>query len=482
MASSDNTLFDADETLTVGQINKRLSTAIKRALPREIWVQGQIRNLSRSARGHVYFDLVDPVQAGEQPKAAISVTLFDSTKQMVNRTIKRTGNNVRMDDGVEVRIRAMVDFYAPRGQVQLNMLAIDPEFTLGRLGVDRARLLETLAAEELLQANAAVPLPMVPLRVALITSAGSAAQADFIEQIRACGYRFEVSSVDTRVQGEFAGQEVTQAILTAIELAPDVIAIVRGGGARTDLAAFDAEPVARAIATSPIPVICGIGHEIDTSVADLVAHASFKTPTACAQFVIERVVTFDFELRERAERLAQSARVLPVLHEGRLDLLASRTTELVSQRLESARRDNQRTAANLERRVTHALVRADHGLVNAQSQVARLSAQALNAGRTRCDSVAEQLRSLPLRHLRDHQQRLEVHQARLDAVDPQRALRRGWSITTNAQGKVVRSVVDVEVADTLLTRLADGTVTSTVTATTATTRSSSPSPSPEEAS
>lgn len=462
MATSENTLFDADETLTVGQITKRLGDAIKRAVPREVWVQGQIRNLSRSARGHVYFDLVDPVQAGEQPKASISVTLFDSTRQMVNRTIKRTGNNVRMDDGVEVRIRAAVDFYAPRGQVQLNMLAIDPEFTLGRLGVDRTRLLEALSAEDLLQANAAVPMPLVPLRVALITSAGSAAQADFIEQIRACGYRFEVSSVDTRVQGEFAGEEITQAIMVAVDLAPDVIAVVRGGGARTDLAAFDAEPVARAIATSPVPVICGVGHEIDTSVADLVAHASFKTPTACAQFLIERVVAFDFELSDRSARLVDHARVQPILHDARLGQLAERTSELVSQRLASARQHNARTATLLERRVTHALVGAEHGLQSAQTAIIRLAEQVVDRANAGCGAHAEQLRSAPHRHFRNHEQRLQVHQARLDAVDPQRALRRGWSITTTVDGQLVRSVDQTAPGDTLITRLADGNVTSTV--------------------
>ena len=106
---TDNALFDIDDTLTVGQVNRRLSEAVRRSFSNDIWVQGQIRNLSRSGRGHVYFDLCDPTPAGAPPKASISVTLFDSNRQIVNRVITRTGNTVRIDDGVEVRIKATVE-------------------------------------------------------------------------------------------------------------------------------------------------------------------------------------------------------------------------------------------------------------------------------------------------------------------------------------------------------------------------------------
>ena len=158
-------------------------------------MQGQIRNLTRSQRGHVYFDLIDPVPAGSTPKASIPVTLFDSSRQIVNRIIKRTGNSVRIDDGVEVRIRGAIELYTPRGQVQLNMSSIDPEFTLGRLGADREQLLQQLRADGVVDANRSIAMPLVPLQVALITSDGSAAHADFTEQLASSGYAFDVTTV-----------------------------------------------------------------------------------------------------------------------------------------------------------------------------------------------------------------------------------------------------------------------------------------------
>ena len=462
------TLFETDDTLTVGQLTRQLAETVKRSFRAEVWVQGQIRNLSRSARGHVYFDLIEPVPAGAAPKASISVTLFESTRQIVNRTIKRTGNSMRMDDGVEVRIRGSVELYMPRGQLQLNMTAIDPEFTLGRLGADREQLLQRLKAEGLLDANQQIELPLVPLRVGLITAAGSAAQADFVQQLATSGYAFEVTTLAARVQGEFAPEEIAAAIQAAQGAAApggpfDVVAVVRGGGARTDLAAFDTEPVARAIATCTLPVLVGIGHEIDQSVADLVAHAAFKTPTACAQQLVERVVGFDFALAERAERLRRLAAVSPLLHLARIDAAAQEVVERTQALLATAQQRNGLAAAGLERRVGRRINRTNDRLAEVSTRVRIGAAAALTKAERRCTRAGEDLSAMAPRHLRAASQRIDLLEARLSAVDPAQALRRGWSITTTSDGRLVRSIDDVETDVDLITRVADGTVHSTVT-------------------
>lgn len=462
---SDNALFEVDETLTVGQITRRLSETVKRTFSKDLWVQGQIRNLSRSGRGHVYFDLCDPVPSGAQPKASIAVTLFDSNRQIVNRTITRTGNTVRIDDGVEVRIRATVELYMPRGQVQLNMNAIDPEFTLGRLGADRDQLLRELKAEGALNANSQVSLPLVPLRVALITSEGSAAHADFNEQIAASGYAFDVTTLSTRVQGTFAPEEIAEMIVHGSQLEVDVLAVVRGGGARTDLAAFDTAPVARAIAACPKPVLCGIGHEIDSSVADMVAHASLKTPTACAQFLIERVVDFDFQLAQRAGRLAELASLAPARQSSNISGRAARLEQLVAQTLREASAATSNSAAGVERRVSRAIARAEQRLANAQGQTVARSQGALQSATRQCDRRHESLRDRPARAIRAQGQRLDLLEARISASDPAQALQRGYSITTDADGRLIRSSAAVTTGEVLTTRLAHGSVTSTVTST-----------------
>ncbi|MEM7093867.1 MAG: exodeoxyribonuclease VII large subunit [Actinomycetota bacterium] len=457
------TLFEVDDTVTVGQLTRRLSESIKRTFRSELWVQGQIRNLSRSARGHVYFDLIDPVPAGEAPKAAIAVTLFDSTRQVVNRIITRTGNTMRMEDGVEVRIRGTVELYTPRGQVQLNMTSIDPEFTIGRLGADRDQLLRALTEEDLIEANGRLPLPLVPLKIALVTSDGSAAHADFVQEIGGSGYRFTIETIGTRVQGEFAPEEIAASIEHATTLDIDIIAVVRGGGARTDLAAFDTEPVARAIAASRVPVVAGVGHEIDQAVADIVAHTSLKTPTACAQFLIERVAGFDVALSVRAHQLSIAAQLPTARQSIRLDRAARRVVDRSQRVLHSAAMDNRDVAASLERRVSRRMGRSTDRLTQIEARVGLGTAEALRRALRRCNDASDDLATLPVRHLREASRTIDLLEARRSAVDPAHALRRGWSITTTADGQLVRSTTDAPVGSQVDIRVADGTITGVVT-------------------
>ena len=415
-------------TFTVGELNQALQLALDVVFPDEIWVEGEISSLNRSAAGHVYFQLVEPGRPGEPPEAQLAVTLFAGNKAAVNQTLKRVGG-VRMTDGVAIRVRGRVGIYPAQGRLQLRMTAIDPAYTLGRLAADRERILRTLADEGLLARNGELALPARPLRVALLTSAGSAAEADFVHELTQSGLAWQIMAVDVRVQGADAA-EVMAASLRRLAAdhgahpdrpAIDVVALVRGGGARSDLAAFDSEALARAIASMPVPVITGIGHEVDRSVADLVAHTAYKTPTACAAHLVATAVAF----HQRAEHLA-----------GDIGLSASR-----------------------------AIVRADHRLARHGTAVAR----AAETGTVRAQALLDQAwRRVPHAAARSHELasvRLEALGSRINALDPRRALERGWSITRTADGTLVRSTAAVAPGRELLTTLADGTVRSRVSAT-----------------
>ena len=211
----------------------------------------------------------------------IPVTLLASDRPTVNAVMKAAGAG-RMDDGMEIRIAGKLAWWAPRGRIQLRMATIDPTYTLGRLGEDRDRLLAALRSERLLDRNRSVPMPVLPLRIGLVTSLGSAAHADFRHELERSGIGFRILEADARTQGLDAGRSIAVAIARLAAHGADVVAVVRGGGSRTDLAPFDGEVIARAIALAAVPVVTGIGHEVDRSIADEVAHQSFKTPTACA--------------------------------------------------------------------------------------------------------------------------------------------------------------------------------------------------------
>ena len=207
-------------------------------------------------------------------------------------------NRLRLADGLNVRIFGHLDFFAPSGSLGLKMSGLDPRFTLGDLAMQRDEVVRRLVAAGLYDANRGRPLAAAPLRVGVVTSTSGAAWADFVHELERSGLGFQVRVIDARVQGDQAVDMVTRAIRTlGRQRDLDVVAVIRGGGARSELATFDHEAIATAIATCPLPVLTGLGHEIDRSVADEVAHASLKTPTACAAALVERVLAF----RQRSE-------------------------------------------------------------------------------------------------------------------------------------------------------------------------------------
>ena len=193
-----------DDTLSVRELNQAISEAVSSSFPGEVWVRGEIQQIRRSQLGHAYFELVEKDGNRDNVRARVSVALFKNDRASVNRTLRATPG-VKITDGVEVRIRGRVEFYPPQGRLQLVMTGIDPVFTVGKLAADRDRVLRTLAAEGILRRNAAHELPLVPLRVGLVTSGGSAAYHDFVHGLEESGHAFRVALADLRVQGAARG-------------------------------------------------------------------------------------------------------------------------------------------------------------------------------------------------------------------------------------------------------------------------------------
>lgn len=449
-----------DPTYSVGELSDAIGRAVRAHFRDEVWVRGEIHDLSRPPSGHVYLTLVEERPDGS--RAQLAVMLSAANKVAVNRSLKLAGGAVRMVDGTEVRIRGRLDWYGPRGQLQLRMTAIDPAYTLGQLEVARAQLLARLRAEGLLERQAALELAPVPLRVGLVTSRGSAAEADFLDELRRSGVAFHVLSVDVRVQGVGAPRSIARGVASAAARACDVIAVVRGGGARTDLAAFDDELVARTIARCPVPVLTGVGHEIDRSVADEVAHRAEKTPTACAQLLVARV-------REHLDRLEGAWRVIARLavrdlasHDAALRSHARRAARGATTCLADANRHLAGTAERVRRAGVAATARAEQRLGRDLGRLGGAARVQLRDATTTVTGAERRLSQRAPRVLVEAERHLAALDARVRALDPQRALARGWSITTTADGRVVRSRHDVAPGDRLVTRLADGEVRSTV--------------------
>ena len=446
-----------EPTLSVTELSDAIGNALRARFRDEVWVRGEIRDLSRARSGHVYFTLTDP-----DGDASIGVMLSATKKGSVNTTLTRAGGTVRMTDGTDVRIRGRLDWYAARGQLQLRMTAIDPAYTLGQLELARAELLARLGEEGLLRANARHPLPLAPLRVGLVTSEGSAAEADFLDELRRSGFAFHVLRVDSRVQGFDAARSVAAAVRMLATHRLDVLAMVRGGGARTDLAAFDDEAVARAIAACPVPVLTGIGHEVDTSVADEVAHTAAKTPTACAQLLVVRVGELAGALEATWTGIADCGARALRRHDDRLLAHARHLARGTRVALDSGGARLDAIAGRSRRAAVAGLDRATHRLDGHHGRITGAARSHLRAAEVLVAAAERRVAHRAPRALAESERTLDGIEARLRALDPDRTLARGWSITRGPDGAVVRSPSDVRAGDALTTRVAGGELRSTV--------------------
>jgi exodeoxyribonuclease VII large subunit len=434
---------DPNRTITVAEFYERLGGAVHGEFPGAIWVSAEIRNVRDTRSGHRYIELADRDSdewSGPARDRVLEVVCWARDWPPIRKQLKKAG--IELAPGLVVRVLGRVAIWDGGGKVRLSMMRIDVEALVGDIAAARARVLAALTEEGIVDSNRRLPVPLVPLRIGVVTSAGSEAYRDFGGKLRASGFRFEVRVEDAIVQGPTAPRAIAAALRRFVSYEPHLVVIVRGGGARTDLVAFDSEPVARAIVAAPFPVWTGIGHTGDRSVADEVANRSLSTPTACAEAVIERVATYWEQINGRARLLAAHVR-------GRLDQLTARLEG-------SARRIEQATGHQLVRRAEH-LSRSAAMLQRCATQVledeqGELQRRAMASRRTADLLVSARVSELTaLRSL-------------LRAFDPARQLERGWALVRDAGGRTVSSTRRVAAGDELSVVLADGRVEAMVTA------------------
>lgn len=418
----------------------------------DVWVEGEISNLRPAPSGHIYFTLKDQ-------DAQLPVVLFRRQALLLR---------FRPQDGLHVLARGKVSVYHQRGQMQLIAETMEP-VGAGSLQLAFEQLKERLKTEGLFDSERKRPLPQFPRTVGIVTSPTGAVIRDFLNIVSRRHSGLNVLLCAASVQGEAAAAEIVSALecLNASGLV-DVIVVARGGGSLEDLAAFNSERVARAIAASRVPVVSAVGHETDFSIADFVADLRAPTPSAAAELITEaqhRIADHVARLSARLDRAAHfqllqarqrftrvpasraESRMTTLLYrlEQRLDDLALRMEANVNWQI----RERQRRVAEL----SAAVLRHDPRQRLAHAR------QHLTAGATRAHHAMAR---------RIHEERARWHalHARLHSLSPLAVLDRGYALVLDAEGGLIRSTTQVSRGDAVTTRLSDGTFTSRVDSTT----------------
>ena len=406
--------------MTLFELNHIVRSVLETSLDEEYWVEGEFADASVGFGGHFYGELVQKDAQGRNIIARARITCWARNYNIISlRFQKETGETLRR--GLQVKLQVRVTFHEQYGYA-LNILDVDSSFTLGDMARRRKEILDQLQQDGIINDNKELSMPLLLKHIAVVSSAGAAGYGDFCNQLEHNDYGlfFHHHLFPAVMQGTNVEESVMTALAAIADEADcwDCVVIIRGGGATGDLSDFDSYPLAAAVAQMPIPVIVGIGHERDETVLDFVAHTRVKTPTAAAAFLIDNGAQQLARLDDIQNRIMQDVSLLCERQQRLIEQLTVRLTSAPRQRLLTEEHHTQM-------------------LQNRYMQSARFM-------------------------LQNEKFRLDNLQARYLALDPALQLRRGYSLTYTADGKLLRSAKDLQPGDQLLTRLADGNVTSKV--------------------
>ncbi len=407
------------EAFSLFELNEHIRRVLALNFQDALWVRCEISQVKQS-RGHYYLDLVEKVPDQDEILAQMSAVIWAKTAWVIQRKLKDVFDQL-LQDGMEARLKVRVEFHERYG-IKLIVEDIDPAFTLGNIELRRREIIETLSALGLIDQNGKLPLPLVVQRIAVLSAEQAAGYQDFKKHLlhNTSQYRYWIDLYPIAMQGGMVETELVKALeqIGHAQKHYDCVVIIRGGGSRLDLAAFDSLAIGKAIAGFPLPILTGIGHEIDHTVTDIVAHTSLKTPTAVADYFTERNTHFEQTVNGLYNEICQ-----------------------FGQQITRGHRVELKHIAELMRRAPRELLMRHRILL---------------------DQMIPVFRSTGRLFIQKHLDRIAHNLTLVDSLDPMSVLQRGYSITTK-NGVHVRSSAEIANGDDIVTHLYQGQIQSTVT-------------------
>ena len=421
------------EQLSLVDLNNRIKDCLKNNLEDSYWVISEIGEMRFNQKGHCYLELVE--KKDDEILAKNKATIWSYTYRNLSGWFESlTGQTLK--PGMKILSNVVVSYHEVYG-LSLNIKDIDANYTLGERAKKRLEILNRLKEDGIFEMNKDLPLPLVPQRIAIIASSTSAGYLDFITQLEnnTAGYIFMISHFQAIMQGSEAEESIIKAILEVNNQIEkyDLLVIIRGGGATLDLECFDTYDLANHIAQFPVPVITGIGHERDETIADLVANTSLKTPTAVAEFLISGIKDFD----------------------ETIDSLYAEISEYIKNTL----RENQ---THLEYLSKHIRYISENTLKSHSTKLSVLSKGIQSAARGRKKVletlVQNYIQSIKLntnRYLDLRNKDLNNIYDSIELLNPKSVLKRGYSIVRKGK-KIIKSARDLKEGDLIESEFKDG--------------------------
>ena len=473
-----------DSKLTLSELNDRIKNALLKAFPTSVWVIAEVSELKQNRSGHCYLELIE--KEGNEIVARSRATIWSYTFRMLKPYFETTTGQL-FTHGIKILVQVSVEYHPAFG-LSLNIKDIDPTYTIGDLALQRKEIIDRLKNEGVYDMNKELELPLVPQKIAVISSASAAGYQDFMNQLDSneAGIKFYTKLFEAYMQGADAVPSIILALERIFQYEDffDAVVIIRGGGATADLSSFDNYDLAINITQFPLPVITGIGHEKDDTIIDLVAHTRLKTPTAVAEFFINGVTRFYERLlelehgmvqltnetldvkKEKLERMAEGLRYAVNDFITRQHNILNRKGNELQQNVSGFAFNRQHRLNGLKHDFESALslwfVESKNKIGHKQRNLRRVVGVQVLKEQGRLTQIREQMKSKTLRRVYQEQERIRLNEHTVRLLNPENVLGRGYTLTLK-EGKIIKSVKQLKLNEEIETAFTDGRVKSKIT-------------------
>ncbi len=451
------------EELSLSQLAVLIKETINISFDSYYWVTAEIHQLNVNYSGHCYLVLVEKDEKSDAVKANLRAVIWANKYRILSEYFREITKS-ELKAGIKVLIRVEVNFHPVYG-LSLIINDIDPRYTLGDIAKRRQEIIKQLEDDGIIDLNKSLEFPVVPQRIAIISSATAAGLSDFLNHLNSneYGYVFYTELFEAVMQGENTEKTIISALNRIYEKIEDfdIVVIIRGGGSKLDLSAFDSYQIASHIAQFPIPVLTGIGHQIDLSIADMVAWKSLKTPTATADFVITKTADFEMEISDLYDNIVNHCKSKIQEETGFLEALRNSLNHGVRRIITVTKEDLAIIDKKTQRVVIEFLNKKRKSLFEYASKISYSGSLYLKSENQNLNNYETKMINVTRRLFISMKKQLEIFEKIIDSNDPAHILKLGYSITT-ADGKVITSAEDVEDGKIIETRLKNGKIFSEV--------------------
>ena len=459
---NQSTMDENNNRYSLTELQKLIRKTMEEQLSGFYWVSAEIAELKINYSGHCYLELIEK-DKHEDIKSRIRAVIWSQKARLLLPYFKSvTGQE--LGEGIKVLLRGSIDYHEVYG-LSLKIIDIDPAYTVGELALKRKEILERLENEGVINLNKELSFPDLPKRIAIISSQQAAGLQDFIDQLEnnEYGYTYSIKLFSAVMQGAATEKSIVSSINGIFEEIDqyDLIVIARGGGSQSDLSWFDNYNIAYLISQSPVPVLTGIGHEKDLSVVDMVAHRSFKTPTAVADFIIISTAKTEEYLSRLRDSIIKGSREMVREKRVKINRIGLNMAPLVRSALQNKKVLINRSGLRLSGNIQSYLAQRYTRLESSGSELRKVIIKDLQNRKRRVMDLKEGINPALSRFRQQKQSVLDNFSRSIDYLSPERVLQRGYSITL-FNGKSVKSPEELAIGSEIETVLKKGKIGSRV--------------------